>query len=246
MLLFVLPLFLLLYICPTALTADAAADAAEVAAPWPLLPLSPLPPCVCMPHEMRVEVDGVRWWCDVGMVVVMVGLGICKCEWVEGLGAYQHSHASRCTLPPPPLMQLLLPLLACVYAPISPCLCLFGLTCSQLVVSCPLPLIYIIHPHSTPPTHISSFMSHLFAPLCTQLHSLGLNGLMPIICVGTCYLCSLTYAVHALWPLVYVCPVCACPVCSTSPVKAILVFFKRKSYLPLHLRLKIPIEQMNS
>ena len=87
-LLFVLHLFLLLYIHPTALTADAAA---EVAAPWLLLPLSPLPPHVCTPNEMRVEGDGVRWWDDVGVVVVMVGLGIHKCEWAEGLRACQHS-----------------------------------------------------------------------------------------------------------------------------------------------------------
>ena len=63
-LLFILPLFLLLYICPTALAADAAADAAEVAAPRLLLPLSPLPPRICTLHEMRVEGDGVmqEWW----------------------------------------------------------------------------------------------------------------------------------------------------------------------------------------
>ena len=144
-LLFDLPLFLLLYIVPTTLATDAAADAAEVAAPQLLLLLLPL---LCTPHEMRVEGDGVRWWGDVGMVVVVIGLGICKCQWVEGLGACQHSQVSRHTLLPLLWMQLL---------------------------------------------------------LCTQLHSLGLSGLAPIICVGTCYPCSLAFAVHVLWPLVESC-----------------------------------------
>jgi hypothetical protein len=36
------------------------------------------------------------------------------------------------------------------------------------------------------------------------------------------------------------------PVCSTLPVQAKFVFFKRKWYLPLHLRLNITIKQMNS
>ena len=51
-----------------------------------LLLLLPLLPRICTPHEMRVVGDGVRWWGDVGMVVVVVGLGIHKCEWAEGLG----------------------------------------------------------------------------------------------------------------------------------------------------------------
>ena len=46
------------------------------------------------------------------------------------------------------------------------------------------------------------------------------------------------------WPLVHVCPPSS--VCSTIPVKAKLVFFNRKLYLPLHLRPKIPIKQMDS
>ena len=79
-----------------------------------------------MLHEMRVEGDGARWWDDVGMVVVVVGLGIRKCERAEGLRACQHSCASRRTLLPPLPMLLLLaalqllpsPLLARVYAPI--------------------------------------------------------------------------------------------------------------------------------
>ena len=49
-------------------------------------------------------------------------------------------------------------------------------------------------------------------------------------------------------PSVCMCPPCVClsSVCSTLPVIAKLVFFKTELYLPLQLRLKIPIEQMNS
>ena len=120
----------------------------------------------------------------------------------------------------------------------------------------PSPLISIIHLHSTLPTCISSFTLHLFAlnhccshpfaPDCILWAWVGLSGLVPIVCVGTCYLSPLAFTVFAFWPLVCVCLLCAHSVCSTLPVKAILVFFKRMLCLPLHLRLKIPVEQMNS
>jgi hypothetical protein len=85
-LVFALPFFLLLYVHPTTLAADAAADGAAVAAPWLLLPLLPLPPRVRTPHKMAEGGDGGRWCGDAGMVMVVVGPCIRKCER-EGLGA---------------------------------------------------------------------------------------------------------------------------------------------------------------
>jgi hypothetical protein len=81
------PSFLLLYVRPTTLAADAAADGAAVAAPRLLLPLPLLPPRVRTPHEMAEGGDGGRWCGDAGMVVVVVGPCIRKCKRGEGLGA---------------------------------------------------------------------------------------------------------------------------------------------------------------
>ena len=135
--------------------------------------------------------------------------------------------------------------LACPwFVPFSPCLHSFSLVCFQFVVghpchSSPSPTHTEPHPPTYPFSHHACL--HSLIIVCTPLHLIA----FVFGCLG---LSAFIQAWVGLSGLRFVCahPVFVSSVCSTLPVKAILLFFKRKLYLPLHLRLKIPIKQMNS
>ena len=131
--------------------------------------------------------------------------------------------------------------------------------CPPLVHRCPLPLtsldpqltyLSFVRPHSLPVCArwtLCAFSWCLFALVRPRVPSVYPFALVCACCCRSCCVYRCAYARPHAGPW-FVCarPACVSSVCSSSPVKAKLVFFKRKSYLPLHLRLKIPIKQMNS
>jgi hypothetical protein len=141
----------------------------------------------------------------------------------------------------------------------SPCSWSPPFLCSPLVRRCPLPLtspdpqltyFSFVRPHPLSVCARSrsfDLMCLRFVPIHARSTSHAL-GLCPFALVCACCCSSrCAYARPRAGPWF----VCACParvssVCSTLPVKAKLVFLRKKLYLPFHLRLKIPIKQMNS
>ena len=164
-----------------------------------------------------------------------------NCTALEGWGARSHSFDLACPW----------------FVPVSHCLCSFSLACSQFVVGCPChaspsSTCTQPHPHALPLLRCACL--HLLIVVHTPLRPIAFElewaqfCLVAIVHVSAHYPCSLVFVVCALCTLVHV-HLLVCSVCSTLPVKAILVFFKSKLYLlylPLHLRLKILIKQMNS
>jgi hypothetical protein len=135
-----------------------------------------------------------------------------------------------CILSPP---MLLFDLACPWFVPVSCCLHSFTLVCSQFVVGHPChtsPWSTCTQPHPHTPPLLHHACLHLLVVVCTPLRLIAFRlewarfCLVAIIHVGACYPCSLVFVVRALCTLVRVCPL-VCSVCSTLPVKAILVFF---------------------